>query len=385
MMRPINVSWVYWCMRSLCTLLVLGIMGHCFGAMNNERIRYAMCDPAACSEEGSCYCTDRKNGWFDGGAGYSRNLRSGAQSYCYKAGVGDCECSDCGQIFIFDNVQCQDSRCDDETEVAVTGPGSADSRTPCYRIDPVQGKVYTGRRTYFHCYRTQVKCDPSKCLHGERLTGCMRVSSGACQSCGALPRGHYWTTRGGCGIALCDAVQPGFYMTAPCGNSTNTAKVHCSQYTGNPNAPAFANPVAQYYCPGGPHLPVRVPSFARVNQEYTDFNCDSGYFKAGAECRACLPGSACMYDRSFKCKADYYTDNYAQSACKKCTSGCTYKNELPMRCPEGSIQNSRCVTCGACGLWPATGVNCVRDLVEFVKLSELCSPRNVTSDVIVCQ
>jgi hypothetical protein len=373
-------------MRLSCVVLFLGILGCCVGDWNSEGIRYSMCDPAACSEEGSCYCTDRKNGWYDGGAGYGRDTRSRTQSYCYKAGVGDCECSDCGQLF-FPNVQCQDSRCDDDTDVAVTGPGSANSANPCYRIDPVKGKIFTQRRWYFHCYRTLEKCEPAKCLHGERLTGCMRISSGSCQSCGALPPGNYWTTRGGCGIAPCDVVQPGYYMTAPCGNSTNTAKVHCSQHMGNPNALVLPNPVAQYYCPGGIHPPVRVPSFARVNKEFTDFNCDDGYFKAGTECRACLPGSACMYDRSFTCKANYYTDRYAQSACNRCTSACTYENELPMRCSEGSIQNSKCVTCGACGLWPATGVNCVRDASEFERpdMPVKCYPQNTSSAVIVCR
>lgn len=354
----------------------------CAADWNNEKFQNR-CNPAACSVEGVCYCSDKKDGWFDGGSGYSADMRSKQQSLCYKAGVGDCECADCGYL-VFPNVQCQDLRCNDDTDIAVTGVRSADSDKKCYRMDPVKGKVYTDRKWYFNCYSQYNECDSSKCGYGERLTGCMRINPGTCQPCGSLPSGSYWTTRGGCSTALCDLVLPGFYMTAPCGNTTNTAKVPCSEHQGNPNAAAFPNPVKQYYCPGGIQAPVHVPSFGIVNADYTDFNCVSGYFRVDTECRACLPGSACLHDKSFICKADYYSDKYAQSECKRCTSTCTYETELPMRCQQGSIQNSRCVTCGACGLWPTTGVNCVKDPVEFRKLPETCVPADVQSDVTVC-
>lgn len=365
-------------------LLAVCILRFCVADYNNDYFRYGGCHPAACSVDGKCYCSEKRDGWYDGGAGYGRDSRSSTQSLCYKAGRGDCECSDCGQLF-FPNVQCQDLRCNDETDIAVTGPWGTDGGRFCYRMDPVQGKVYTDRKYYFDCYRKRNDCAPSECLHGYSLKGCMRTSKGTCESCGALPAGYYWTTRGGCGTAQCDVVQPGYYMTAPCGNTTNTAKMHCSEHIGNPKAPAFANPTPQYYCPGGIHPPVHVPSFGVVNAEYTDFNCIAGYFKQAAECRACLPGSACLHDKSFTCPGDYYTDRYGQSFCKRCTSTCTYESELPMRCQEGSIQNSRCVTCGACGLWPTTGINCVRDTVEFRKKPETCTPSDVQSDVAVCQ
>jgi hypothetical protein len=252
-------------------------------------------------------------------------------------------------------------------------------------MDPVKGKVYTDMKWYFDCYKSTLKCDSSKCPHGEKLTGCMRTSSGECKSCGSLRSGYYWTTRGSCEMSVCDTVEPGYYMTAPCGNATNAAKLSCSMHMGNPKAAAFPNPIPQYYCPGGVQSPVHVPSFGIVNPGYTDFNCQPGYFKVGTECRACLPGSACMHDKSFTCRADYYTDKYAQSECKRCTALCTYDSELPMRCQEGSIQNSRCVTCGACGVWPSTGVNCVRDQAEFLKLPEKCKPKNVPSLVAECE
>ena len=362
-----------------CIFCLLLLIIGCAADWNAERFRYPACVPAACAEEGSCYCSNRKEGWYDGGAGYGRDSRSTkSDPLCYKAGKGDCECMDCGQVFIFPNVQCQDLRCHDETDIGDVGE-------KCYRMDPEKGKVYTEPKWYFDCYRTRNLCDDSKCLHGEKLTGCMRVSSGKCQSCGNLEAGMYWTTRGGCGKAACDNVQPGYYMTAPCSITANTVKLHCSEHMGNPKARAFANPVPQYYCPGGAAAPVKVPAFGKVNSDYTDFNCEPGYSKHADECRACLPGSACMYDKSFTCKADYYTERYAQSSCKRCTAACTYPNELPMRCQEGSIQNSRCVTCGVCGVYPATGVNCVRDLVAFQELPEVCSPKDVVnSDVIVC-
>ena len=370
----------------MCVLLVLCLLRACIADWNNEYFRYGGCNPAACSEDGKCYCSEKKDGWYDGGAGYSRSLRSRQQPLCYKAGVGDCECADCGQIFIFENVQCQDLRCNDETDIAVTGALSNEGGQRCYRMDPMRGKVFTDRQWYFNCYRKINVCNPSECLHGYKLRGCMRVSKGTCESCGALTAGYYWTTRGECGTAQCNLVLPGYYMTAPCGNTTNTAKEHCSVHMGNPKAPAFANPIPQYYCPGGIQQPVRVPSFAVVNAEYTDFNCNPGYSKQGTECRACLPGSACKYDKSFTCPADYYSDRYAQSQCKRCTAICgNPDSELPMRCQQGSIQNSRCVTCGACGLWPTTGINCVRDPAEFQKKPETCTPSNTVSEVAVCQ
>ena len=353
----------------------------CVADYNNEYFR--SCHPAACAVDGVCYCSDKADGWYDGGAGYGKDSRYSDQSLCYKAGRGDCRCPDCGQLF-FPNVQCQDRRCDDVTDFTASGQGE-DRGKQCYRMDPVAGKVYTEKRWYFDCYTQYNQCDASKCSHGQTLKGCMRVSPGECQSCGSLPSGYYWTTRGGCETAQCDVVQPGWYMTSQCGNTTNTAKVHCSEHIENPLARAFPNPVAQYYCPGGARPPVRVPAFGIVNAEYTDFNCTDGYFKQGTECRACLPGSACLYDKSYLCKANYYSDKYAQSSCRKCLGSCSYANELPMRCAEGSIQNSRCVTCGACGQWPATGINCVRDQVEFSGLPDLCTPRNVVSSVAVCK
>jgi hypothetical protein len=289
---------------------------------------------------------------------------------------------DCGGFGPFGNVQCQDLRCNDETDITVTGMDTSSGK--CYRMDSEQGKVYTSRKWYFNCYRKRNDCDVTKCNYGEKLVGCMRVTEGACVSCGSLKPGMYWTARGSCQMAACDIVQPGYYMTASCTNSTNAAKVPCSEHIGNPKAKAFANPVPQYYCPGGATPPIRVPSFAEVNAAYTDFNCLPGYSKHSTECRACLPGSACRYGKSFTCKADYYTDKYAQSECKRCTASCTYATELPMRCQEGSIQNSRCVTCGACGVYPATGVNCVRDVAQFQTLPVTCVPADTDSLVTVC-
>ena len=351
----------------------------CASDWNAEMLKDPVCRPAACDVDGSCYCSNKKDGWYDGGAGYNRDFRDVInQPLCYKSGVGDCECMDCGHIFIFPNVQCQDLRCNDETD-------STEPYSKCSRMDPVKGKVSTEREWYFNCYRTRNVCDVSKCLHGEKLIGCMRISSGTCQSCGKLERGMYWTSRGGCGKAICGDVPPGYYMTAACTNISNSAKLHCREHMGNPDALTFANPIPQYYCPGGEAAPIKVPGFGKVNSVYTDFNCDPGYSKHSGECRACLPGSACMFGKSFTCKADYYTDRYAQSFCKRCTASCTYPNELPMRCQEGSLQNSRCVTCGVCGVYPATGINCVRDPVAFGQLGVTCTPTDVVSDVIVCQ
>ena len=355
----------------------------CMAGYNNDFFRDRACNPSSCTVDGVCYCSGKENGWYDGGAEYGRMFRARDESLCYKAGRGDCQCPDCGQLF-FENVQCQDKRCDDETDFTSSGTGG-DKGKQCYRMDPVKGKIYTEKRWYFDCYTQRTACDSSKCLPGQRLKGCMRVSPGKCESCGELLPGSYWSTKGGCETAVCDAVQPGWYMTAQCGNTTNTGKLHCSEHMENPRAKAFPNPVAQYYCPGGARPPVRVPSFGAVNAEYTDFNCNAGYFKQGTECRECPRGSACLHDKAYLCKGDYYSDKYAQSTCKRCTDACNYPNELPMRCQEGSIQNSRCVTCGACGVWPSTGINCVTDQAMFVKLPVTCTPQNVVSSTAVCQ
>ena len=350
----------------------------CGANYNHDKFRHN-CHPASCAVNGDCYCSDEKAGWYNGGSGFGvfRTLRKDDESICYKGGVGDCECEDCGS----GDSQCQEERCDDNTETA-TGVKSGDKA--CLRIDPEKGKVYSKKQWRYNCFRTKTKC--RQCPFGENIVGCMRTSSGECKSCGPLRAGYYWTTRGSCDMSVCGAVEPGYYMTSPCNNVTEVGKLHCSVHMGNPQATAFPNPIAQYYCPGGAQPPVHVPSFGTVNALYTDFNCQAGYFKQGVECRACLPGSACLHDKSFTCKANYYTDRYAQSFCKRCTASCTYyDSELPMRCPEGSTQNSRCVTCGMCGAWPANGVNCVRDQAEFSKFPETCTPLDASSAVTVCE
>jgi hypothetical protein len=346
---------------------------------NSDKYLYPDCTPAGCAVDGVCYCSDERSGWYNGGLGYSRDLRNkNKDSYCYKPGSGDCLCMDCGQA----NTQCQDLRCNDETEIAYNGP-NGDSY--CYTMDPVKGEVKTDRGWYFGCYTKENNCDLSKCEYGEALVGCMRVSSGACQSCGVLPSGKYWTTRGACGQLYCDTVDPGWYMTTSCGVSSNSAKSACEYHTGNPRASAFPNPVPQYYCPGGTTAPVHVPEHGVVNQAYSDFNCLPGYYKLHTQCTACLPGSACLHDKTFTCKANYYTDRAAQSECKRCTASCTYETQLPMRCKEGSIQNSHCVACGMCGVFPTTGVNCVGDLEQFQALPTTCTPMDTSDLVGICQ
>ncbi len=372
-------------MLMLSVSFLLLLLRVCIAGENHEYFAKG-CHPASCSVEGECYCSDYKDGWYDGGAGYGPAFRARDQSLCYKAGKGDCECADCGfskwEIFFFGDTQCQEFRCEDTESVAVKD--ATDDSRACYRVDPTRGRIYTGKRTYYGCYKARRQCDASICKKGEKLTGCMRTSSGTCKSCGSLSAGSYWTKPGSCDTTVCGVVEPGYYMTAPCSNTTNVMKLHCSTYMGNPLAASFPNPVAQYYCPGGAHSPVRVPSFGAVNALYTDFNCQPGYFKQGIECRTCLPGSSCLHDKSYTCKADYYTDKYAQSVCKRCTATCTYDSEVPMRCQEGSIQNSRCVPCGMCGVWPANGVNCVRNQDEFIKLPEYCTPRDTPGPVIEC-
>lgn len=383
---------------AVCFLFFVSLLSGAAGIWN-ENYRNSQCHPSACAKDGDCWCSDKFNGWFDGGVIYplpthDSNLISDlfpvlSDSTCYKAGVGDCKCMDCGKLgesfFTFEGVQCQDSRCNDETDTTEMVSPYLNEKNKCYRMDPVKGKVYTKPQWYFNCYTKKNKCDASKCLAGQTLVGCMRTSKGACQSCGKLEAGMYWTKRGECGKSVCGTVEPGYYMTAPCSNTTNTVKLHCSEHTGNPKAAVLPNPVAQYYCPGGAQPPVRVPSFGKVNSAYTDFNCNAGYSKHDIECRVCLTGSACMYDKSFTCKANYYTDNYGESVCHRCTSSCVYPNELPMRCSQGSKQNSRCVSCGVCGEYPATGVNCVKNVEDFQKLPDTCTPVDTASAEIVCK
>lgn len=351
------------------------------GDYNNGNLEH--CRPSTCTVDGNCYCSKKEDGWFDGGFEIASVSRGMYGSYCSKNGK-HCQCPDCGYL-VFPNVQCQDKRCNDVTDFETTREVELKTGNTCFRMDPDKGIVYTSTQWYFDCYTKYNKCDNSICLHGEVLTQCMRVSPGTCKSCGALSAEHYWTTRGGCGMAPCDVVLPGWYMTSPCGNITDSAKAPCAVHIDNPKAPAFANPVAQFYCPGGALPPVHVPAFGVVNAGFTDFNCQDGYFREGIACKPCPRGSACRYDRSFLCPVNYYTDAPARSVCTRCTPSCAFPlTELPMRCQQGSIQNSRCVTCGACGVWPATGINCVRDLVAFGKLSDRCTPRDLPAPLAEC-
>jgi hypothetical protein len=158
-----------------------------------------ICNPHDHTEDGKFYCSDFYQGWWNGGAGSARI--SGTQCYtgvanrcwctecadggdtcdayddekCLRKSCHDsnCQCPDCGNTW----TQCIHSRCDDATEGWDADFGR------CFYTEPGGNKVYREPSNKDYCYKRKVACDPSVCAGDERLTGCKRISSGACTPC----------------------------------------------------------------------------------------------------------------------------------------------------------------------------------------------------------
>jgi len=75
-----------------------------------------LCNPAECHQENSCYCTDRFQGWWNGGAVLADYETSAGR--CYKLDMNNrCQCNDCGEA----DTQCKDWRCNDESGTVIDG------------------------------------------------------------------------------------------------------------------------------------------------------------------------------------------------------------------------------------------------------------------------
>lgn len=342
--------------------------------LNNEGYRNS-CKPASCSIENDCYCTDRENGWFNGGWAKMRDLFKPFSSFCMKLGVGDCKCDDCGSA----GTQCQDKRCHDEI-------GLTESNV-CYHVNPSTGeKTRQDTQYYFHCYRRRVKCNSAACGFGKTLKGCMRVSPGACVDCPALTPGHFWPTEGSCDQQQCASPLPGQFVGKACTSTTDTVLASCAQHPGNPgHVVPRQDGRATYYCPGG-GLVLPLPPNSVPTPDYSGFVCVEGYYLDGtSSCIPCPPGFACRHGRRFQCPEHYYASAFAMSECRRCTTpGQCQQWESPARCRQGSTSDPGCMACGGCSYDSRQGLACVVDQYEMQGLPDRCRPADAPGAVARC-
>ena len=260
---------------------------------------------------------------------------------------------------------------------------------PCYIYkDGAFVKIDYKQTTYNYAWTTKASCDPNICNPGESFSGCMRYSPGTCTPCpGPLLEGNYWSVRGQCVQTPCTTAGPGFYYNPGCGTTSNAVLTPCAKHSGNTEAavPADSLAVAKYYCPGGEPDVLEVPDNAHVSDDYQDFICNDGYFRAGISysqlnnCMQCDLGSYCRNGQKYQCPQYYYSAQIGQSSCQRCTlpgdcdnsvlcdlnivdlhqEGDSICGNVPEICDAGSTHNSRCISCGTCGNWPYTGRNCI--------------------------
>lgn len=320
--------------------------------------------------------------------------------FCYPASLlteGEYYCKDAEFSY-------SHSRCDDdigylkdglnlkETQDAYFYIGSKTTKKwygPCYTYkDGAFIQTSYKQTSYNYAWKTQAACNPNICNPGEQFGGCMRYSPGTCTPCTGLLAGNYWSVRGQCIQAPCEIAQPGFHYTSRCGTTSNAVLAPCAKHIGNTEAPVPATSLAtaKYFCPGGDPDVLDVPDNAHVSDDYTSFVCNDGYFrKAGStysklnSCTKCELGSYCANGEMHQCPEHYYSSQIGQSFCKLCTKPqecdnsvlCDYNivdihqkgtsicGNVPQVCNAGSTQKSRCISCGTCGNWPYTGINCV--------------------------
>ena len=324
-----------------------------------------LCHPALCSD-GSCYCKDKTDGWFNGGAACSKNGRS-------------CGCH-CGDDL---GTSCQDKRCpDDWSTKPVMKDGYIDGYA-CYKEDPLQGTVYTNWEFKDFCYKTKEKCDLTRCEFGESLVGCGRAAPGSCEKCTALAAGKYWASKSSCTQNACSLALGGKFIAKPCTDRADAVIANCTSYPGN-RGHIVPNSKDTYYCPGG-GLVLPLPENSQATPDYSGYVCLPGFYQAGASCLQCTPGSVCKYGRKFECPEHYYSSAFGMSHCTLCTRECGSQWQHPLRCPQGSTANPGCVSCGACDYNPRRGMSCVMEAYEMQSLPVTCTPADVQGSVAVCQ
>lgn len=343
--------------------LIVLILALCFtecGSLDT----HAYCHPAICSD-GSCYCTDRRDGWINGGFG------------CSKNGNGcECTCDDAA-------TSCKNKRCPDTWTEEIQWHGYSPIGVRCVFNDPVRGAIYSGREDRDFCYRTTVLCNYGKCAYGESLIGCGRTSSGACQKCPELAANKYWASKSNCAQNACSPVTSGEFAAKPCTSTTDTVRANCSTHSGNAgHIFPRQDGKSTYYCPGN-GLVLPLPDNSEPNSDYSNFICIDGYYLNGASCLPCVTGSACKYGRSYVCPMHYYTSTFAKSACTLCASQCP-EWSYPVRCAQGSTANMGCVPCGGCSYDSKRGLSCVTESYEMQGLPDSCVPANVEGEVAVC-
>jgi hypothetical protein len=226
-------------------------------------------------------------------------------------------------------------------------------------------------RIYDYCYKSASRpCEP--CTNkGEYRSGCKRLNPGACLKCTNTQEGYYFNTPGSCNLAKCSYPQPGQFIETPCTQGEDTKIKSCSLYPEN-----LKTPGNQYYCPGN-NVKTQIPSNSHVNSDFTDFICNDGYYRDFDVCRACPPGTCCVNQVKHDCPENYFASGSANPKCTKCKMECTGADsgKLRRKCQKNSIQNSeRCISCGLCGEWPATGYNCVLEPLDFKDLPSTCCP-----------
>lgn len=345
----------------------------------NEQSR-AFCHPSDFPNEGDGYCAGRLEGWFDGGAMNQMNPDRGDWGTCQKFFKG-CQCADCRNSM----TGCVDYRCDDETDVRM----STDHSGKCYKAGTTEEK---NERMYDFCYEETIrdcKTIVGKCSVGQYLKGCKRATPGVCEDCPvALAVGKYWAKSGygvtSCVQKTCSVPEKGQYIETPCAAGKDAVIYSCAKYPGNkqavrlsqeqdmqwksgvPNATIFS--IDRFYCPF-PDVARPLPDNA-ITLDYITYQCKPGYYLQDGACLQCLPGHACASNIKFQCPINYYTNNYASTACKRCNYDCE-TGRKPLRCAAGSTVNAACVSCGACG-----GLQCVQSTYDLSRLKESCTPSN---------
>jgi hypothetical protein len=233
------------------------------------------CHPAHCAD-GSCYCTDRINGWRNGGFACSKN-----------GGSCGCGCFDLG-------MSCLNKRCPDDTREVDHPPNDRRNNEGlvCYREDPVTGGKFVLWEWFDFCYRRTVECDPKRCPFGEVLVGCGYASPGTCQKCPALAPGKFWGAKGSCTQNTCSFAASGKFVAKACTSTSDAVIADCSGYLGNKGSVVPRQDGRDtYYCPGScPSL--RIP---RPLQTTPTLNASLDTISMTARARrACPVSPACM-------------------------------------------------------------------------------------------
>ena len=366
MERQLNV-----CMRLVFLLIIPCVMGG-----ENAATFQPICIPARdCVDENVCYCGGRFDGWMNGGGRKSREFRNYLSAKCGKMGR-DCECGDCGNWGAVEDVQCKESRCNDDI-------GVVDADRVCWHMLDSGAKVKRNYDEHFNCHKTIIPCSSTVCDYGKHLTGCKRLNPGSCVECSALEVGRFWERKGSCVQKYCTTPGPGKFIGKPCTTTEDTVMAGCSTYQGNPG---YIIPrqdgKATYYCPGG-GLVLPLPANAEPTPDYTNFVCIDGYYLQGSSCLPCVPGSACKYGKTYICPMHYYSSTFAMSACTRCSGVCS-EWSYPVRCKQGSTANPGCMPCGGCSYDPKRGLSCVTEAYEMQGLQDTCVPVNGDGQVAVC-